>query len=415
MESKRKKGARSASKGEEASRLLNAVEFLLSIPIGTQPAPPARPRDAAPGGVGREPEPAAARAGRGGGETLPPALGSSGVTVSVRLRGDRFRHITSRGARASPAFLTALLREGVHDGRMLFSANKEYPSATVSLIRYDPGAEATLAKERAAAATRLLLEHGVGAEGPGGGPRWRVGRSFEGLVRPGARRGVQEGRGRADAGGDGGGADLGYAARYDPLALDDPAFDRAGGRLSYERDGYAVSILGFRLTATAKADTNSRFAQAFPWLDFGPGASLTLSKVRSLKARALGLWWGRGWEVSTVALGIVAFERLVWLRLVTKANRKLAMAVALLLAFKHNEAAGESDAHVPPVADVVTSLEATFGVPRKVLIGAEFPVFVHLGFSLHAPPEHTLPHIDRLLSAKGSSLAEYMGGTWTEG
>lgn len=419
-----KKTSREAPQ-QEASRLLSAAEFLLSIPLGTKPASsPAGARSAVrhasprtdlhPTGDdhGSDAATTQTRSATGG---LLSAMGSTtDVNVSVRLRGDRFRHITSRGARSSPAFREAVEREGVKDGRVLFSANRSYPSAMLSIVKYDPVGEAGKVKERQAAATRLLLDPGTG-DSEGALPpylRWRIGRSYHGLLRPLANMGGQgtgagkSGRRHAPSYDDA--TDPGYVRRYDPLSLDDPSFDREGGRLGYERDGYVAAILTFRTTAAAKDDANTRFAQAFPWLDFGEGQSLTLSQIRSLKARALGLWYSRGWEVSTVALAVVAFERLVWKRLVTKTNRKLAMAACLLLAFKHNEASGEVDGRVPPVRTVVSALETTFTVSRRDLIKAEFPVFVHLGFALHAPEAHVLPHVNRLLTSKGVTLPEYM-------
>ena len=59
--------------------------------------------------------------------------------------------------------------------------------------------------------------------------------------------------------------------------------------------------------------------------------------------------------------------------------------------------------------DVVSVLEATFGVPRKSLTLAEFPVYVHLRFGLLVPPSFVGPHFERLLSAKGTNAPEYLG------
>lgn len=56
--------------------------------------------------------------------------------------------------------------------------------------------------------------------------------------------------------------------------------------------------------------------------------------------------------------------------------------------------------------DVVNVLEATFGVPRKALTQAEFPVYVHLCFGLLIPPSFMGAHFERLLAAKGSNAPE---------
>jgi hypothetical protein len=206
---------------------------------------------------------------------------------------------------------------------------------------------------------------------------------------------------------------------YDPAALDDPALALDKLRFAYNREGYSVSILAFRNERAQKDDANAKFARAHAWLDFGPeGQSLTLSKLRSLKRRALELWWGRGWDLSTVALAVVYLEQLINKCLVNKANRRLAMAVCLLLAFKMNEerdcvaTASEtptSSAAAPSAKEVTAALEDFYSVTRRAVIAAEFPVYVHLRFGLDVPSWYAMPHLSRLLSLKGTTLSEYYG------
>ena len=113
------------------------------------------------------------------------------------------------------------------------------------------------------------------------------------------------------------------ASTYDPYALDE-------------------RLLGIWLTGIeegrTRVEANAAFASAHPWLHPLPaGAGLSLTKLAKLRVTAGTLWAERGWEVSTAALAFVAFERLVAARLVSKTNRKLAMATCLLLAWKMNE------------------------------------------------------------------------------
>lgn len=476
-----------------ASRIFSAVEFLNAIPLGTQPPAGRLPADGTrpvpvaadavnasrrdgkataatstssrgPGArAGSEPLSGTVGAGGTGGSSGGPggssgagagAAGGDGVAqLSVPLRGDQFRHITSRGHRSSPLFREALLREGVLDGRLLFSSNKDYPTAIFSMIRYDPSAEAAQLKERQAAASRLLIETaGDEARGGGGGAlvRWK-GRSYARLLHAefGPCSDERDEQAAAEEGGGAGGLARWHPepTPYDPSALDDHDLEadaQAAERQGSREGGYVLSVLTFRtgggsgasggLTAEAKQELNAAFAQRHPWLDAWDGQGITLSKLRSLRRAATDAWWEAEMEMSTVALAIVSFERLVFKHLINKSNRKLAMAVCLLLAYKMNEAregtdraaaaaaaaagggggGGGGDSSVPAESpsrtrEVLALLQSSFGVSRKAMVSAEFPVFAHLSFSLHVPAAYTAPHLERLLNAKGTSTAEYLG------
>ena len=64
---------------------------------------------------------------------------------------------------------------------------------------------------------------------------------------------------------------------------------------------------------------------------------MTLSKIRNLKRETLEYWKKCDLEISTLALAVVYFEKLIMRKLVIKSNRKLKFATCLLLAFKFNE------------------------------------------------------------------------------
>ena len=82
-----------------------------------------------------------------------------------------------------------------------------------------------------------------------------------------------------------------------------------------------------------KQSLNEQYRERHPNLP----PSLTLSKIRNIKKHTVLFCLSINIEISTVAIAIINFERLCIKGLVTKMNRKLSMAVSLLLAYKFNE------------------------------------------------------------------------------
>ena len=416
--------------------------------------------------------------------------------VSIHVRGESSRAVSSAGPQgqrmAAPVFRAALLAAHGLEGRFFFSRGKDYPTGVFSVIAYDHSLEKALLEERRAAAANMLLTPPDDSVASGGGGRHYAARLHAEHSPCCPERDARDAHPSA--------ADVGlHGGRYEPQRLDPPHIDLARSRRTYNGEGYLVSILTFTNERALKDEINERFAAEEPWLDFGDGQGLTLSKLRSLKRRALDIWWANGWELSTVALACIGFERLVLLRLVNKGNRKLAMAACLLLAYKMNEAkdgeaatgtlqaalprvrivaaaaaaaAAFAAAHAPPLhqaaadaaaaaADAATArarlggdggapqvvgtlppppppppprpappsalralgvppcapsslqlvlaaLEGAFAVARPTLLAAEFPVFVHLRFSLKAPAHHVAAHLARLLASKGVAPQEYL-------
>lgn len=124
---------------------------------------------------------------------------------------------------------------------------------------------------------------------------------------------------------------------YDPDILDDP--DMTSGKHRYlmvgERSTGPVisSIILFVKPNELKDSLNEKFHEKHPQLP----PSLTLSKYRSLKKAALVACVTLRMQVSTIAFACIYFEQLCLKGLVAKANRRLVMAVCLVLAFKFNE------------------------------------------------------------------------------
>jgi hypothetical protein len=87
------------------------------------------------------------------------------------------------------------------------------------------------------------------------------------------------------------------------------------------------AMVGLSPWAANSASTCMRMALGLLGITSGTWAS-------ALKATALALWQERAWELSTVALGVAAFERALLLGRAHGGNRKLCMAVCLLLPFR---------------------------------------------------------------------------------
>ena len=247
-----------------SARLRGAIEFLTSIPLGTGGGP--SPVDVVAGRLA---------ASSGAASAMVTQRNAAAATVmecggAVVLRGRPFRHVTSRGHRESRQFREALLRDGVLDGRVVFSRNKDYPSLLFSLIKYDATAETEFRRERQAAAAGLLLAAAAQDESLPTWMRWK-GRSYAPLLQP-----EWCGSAATAAAGDGGvlnvpaaesgGAPTFSLLSYRPTGLDDPAIDLEKARFRYSREGYSVSILAFRNERSQKDDINAKFARTHGWI-----------------------------------------------------------------------------------------------------------------------------------------------------
>ena len=164
--------------------------------------------------------------------------------------------------------------------------------------------------------------------------------------------------------------------------------------------------------------------------------SLTLSKIRSLKHQSLQVALKANFEIGTLSLACVYFERLCLDCRVDKSNRRLTFAACLLLASKLNE---------PNVAlvtqkvgkgnsgggDVTSNKLSSFARPNtrsntmfasllefftqeweiglKQLFDAEWGVFAALGFSLHVSPSQVAFHFKRFMKTLEWSPKNYLG------
>jgi hypothetical protein len=118
-------------------------------------------------------------------------------------------------------------------------------------------------------------------------------------------------------------------------------------------------------------------------------------------------------EASTVALAVINFERLCIKSIVTKANRKLTMAVSLLLAFKFNETAVTTQ-YQKTLRLLFAFFDQEWDLAKKQIFDAEFGAYVHLGFSLHIPYMHVFTVYCRLLKLVHNNSRHYLGDDMQE-
>ena len=225
---------------------------------------------------------------------------------------------------------------------------------------------------------------------------------------------------------------IGSVDHYDPNYLDDGTIKQGKSRLITSGPSHRHSFLPYVKRRDLKDEINAQFRELHPWLP----TSMSLSKIRTLKRESLEQWKKHDLELSTLALGIVYFERLVIKTLVMKTNRKLKFAACLLLAYKFNEGESKSEEEImsptnsgqeiqaatnnsntttmngPLLAmqHVFDSIERSLGISRKELFRIELQVFAELDFDLSIPPEKLMPHFLRLLDTLDSTPKEYLGG-----
>ncbi len=205
--------------------------------------------------------------------------------------------------------------------------------------------------------------------------------------------------------------DKGYL--YDPDCLDDPSMLHGSHRYVLQRSASTgpmiSSIILYVNEHELKVSLNEQFRERHPQLP----PSLTLSRIRNLKKKILVLCINAGIEVSTVALGVINFERLCLKNLVTKANRKLSMAISLILAVKYNECE-QTEGYQKRFDALLTFFDREWDLSRKDLFEAEFGAYVHLGFSLHVPYQHLYLVYTRLLKLVNRSSKTYLGDAMTD-
>lgn len=209
-----------------------------------------------------------------------------------------------------------LLSKGqLQNSRLFFSRARGYPSAVFSVIKYDAG-------EEKARIERLKADDQKGMEVFELPKRdWR-GCSYKPLFKP-----LSEER-KADYY-----FEQGYL--YDPNIIDDPDFMHGSELfklpINVLTGPLICSVISYDNKLQLKEKLNEQYRERHPHLP----PSLTLSKIRNLKAKTIKMCLDLEIEISTVAIAIICFERLVMQSKVTKANRKLAMGKQIIQLFYH--------------------------------------------------------------------------------
>lgn len=175
---------------------------------------------------------------------------------------------------------------------------------------------------------------------------------------------------------------------YDPLSLDDPELKTGKHKTVITLPCYMASIIQYATPAELKQELNDQFRQKHPDID----PSMTLSKLRNLKASLLEVGIAEDLEMATMAKAYTYLEKLILRNYVSKTNRKLVGACCLLLALKVND---KKDVKCQPV---LAAMEKELLVSPKQIRDHEFAVFAALSFSLHVPREEYNQHFERLLT-----------------
>ena len=270
--------------------------------------------------------------------------------------------------------------------RMFVSRARAYPMAVFSIIKYD-------ISEEKAKLERMKADDKKGLEAYDLPKRdWR-GLSYKQLFKPMIQARAEDYW-----------FEQGYM--YDPSILDDPDMNHGSHKFVLEKNAttgpIVSSIILFVTDKALKDDLNEQFRETHSNLP----PSLTLSKIRSLKKATLVLCQKLDFEIATIAIAVISFERLCLLGKVTKANRKLSMAVCLILAYKFNEPVTQK--YHSRLDAMLDYIDEEWEVARNEIFDAEFGAFVHLGFSLHVPHQHIYLVYTRLLKQQQKTSRQYL-------
>lgn len=189
--------------------------------------------------------------------------------------------------------------------------------------------------------------------------------------------------------------------KYDPDFLDDPEL-RAGRHCTMiALAGYYSSLSHYVPAEQLKEELNTQF---YARHSHHIHPSITLTKIRSLKALLIDVALECELELSCVAMAFVYLEKLLLAKIVTRSNRKLVASCSLLLAVKVLHDPKDTSARV------ISALSRQFGESKAAILRMEFRVFAGLRFCLHLPQHDYVPHLERILiDLPFSNIHEYLG------
>jgi len=344
--------------------------------------------------------------------------------------------VTSRGDRNNTFYRKALLASGVNDGRVFFSRRLAFPTGVFAVIPYKKDSR----NLRPGYSIDLVLST-VGAGHGIDSASWAVatGMSYARLLQPvwGSREWYREWVAMRFA--DGrlvsnrrrprlpprrvrpvdtllpllapypaerhARPHLGYPYdQYNPDTLDDPSRDRAARASTLSLTSYSVALIGYRTVVEIKRETDEAFSEAFPWL---AQHRISLTKLRAMRMSLMAVWRSLNLELSSLALALVYFEKLVWSHCVEKGNAAVLFGACCMLGHKFNEP--QADGGGEYVREhLLPRLASVLKVPAASILRHEFSVWTRLGFGLHVPLAEVLPHFERLLSDATLDIEQYL-------
>nr|CCC95717.1 unnamed protein product [Trypanosoma congolense IL3000] len=172
-------------------------------------------------------------------------------------------------------------------------------------------------------------------------------------------------------------------------------------------DSYRASVISFVDKKVLKKDINSDFYVQHPELEI---REIKLTHMRAIRADLLNIVLEEASpiELATVAYANWYFERLIVRGMVGKRNRRLVLAVALLLAIKFVET-GDVHRKIHYLKARIRHDDAFRGVSWQKVQQWEFCAYVGLEFTLLPPRGSRVveTHMDRLLTQVNVTSQEY--------
>ena len=369
-----------------------------------------------------------------GGEATSSTSTASATTSKYQFvkRNTASDEASASASSGTSAFERVWLEKGLEKGRLFFSSSRCYPAGVFSML---PFAEMSHARQRAQQRAESNELGGISAQLKGGARsgvkrNWRKvcgvgGAEDEGSSSEGedaARRAVEDGQTEAA---------ISYERHlhserapcllcvwaqrngrvahpppppwypYDANELDDPGIRGNLSNLDHtilSLPSYRMSVVPHEDRRELKTQLNEQWKVTHPNLAHmhasrrqkGYGRKvLTLSKIRRLKREtcALASRPDLDVELSTIALAHCYFEKLVFAKRVSAANRRVVMATCVLLAHKFNHTSlPDSAKTLTKQRDLLDALESyPKGAPRAKILTAEPDVLSALRFALHVP------------------------------
>lgn len=187
---------------------------------------------------------------------------------------------------------------------------------------------------------------------------------------------------------------------YRPDFLDDPELRSGKHRTVISLASFLGSIVHFTKAEFLKRELNEKFRKLHPNVH----PSLTLSQIRTLKAKLIRIAVEVGLEFATIARCFTFLEKLILRRCVYKDNRKTVGACCLLLAAK------ATDARSIQYGALLNHMSTGLLISRQEVVDLEFAVFAALKFQLQVSEAQFGGHLERILTAMDySNLQEYLG------